>query len=978
MEEARVSGDTGNGAPTEGAVRPSYWLDACEDIPCDVIGDFVEFCEPPVCGPPPVVVAANGNGCNQVEDGLVGGFFGGIDHFLDSIKSGAGLPGVTDPNLDVNANGVIGNAAVDGCAKIEPPVVVQRENVDDSVGHNVRRGGRNLEGDNGEGKGDWSGYHTYGKRRGNGVVRERDMDGEERFSKRVALDNGRNGRYSSGRGQYNMRDKSFSRKRPRDSEDIDRRDRDREDRDQIRRRENYGSYNRREGGRDREAKGYWERDKLGTNELVFQLGCYEPDHNKEGRIADVKNKECNGKADKKPEEVKEETPEEQVRKYQLDVLEQAKKRNTIAFLETGAGKTLIAVLLMQSVCNDMQQKQNKKMLFVFLVPKVPLVYQQAEVIRERTGFQVGHYCGEMGQDFWDTRRWQHEFDTKQVLVMTAQILLNILRHSIIKMESINLLILDECHHAVKKHPYSLVMSEFYHTTPKEKRPSVFGMTASPVNLKGVSSQIDCAIKIRNLESKLDSIVCTIKDRKELEKHVPLPSETVVAQSFLTALQNDERVNYQLDVKFQESYLSKVVNLLQCQLSEGAVSDMEKKVADSENGVSCDGNDPDEMEEGELPDTHVASGGEHVDVVIGAAVADGKVTPKVQSLVKTLLKYQHTEDFRAIVFVERVVSALVLPKVVSVTLLVATSVAEEGLDIRQCNVVIRFDLAKTVLAYIQSRGRARKPGSDYILMVERGNLAQEAFLRNARNSEETLRKEAIERTDLSHLKDSARLISADTTPETVYQVESTGAVVSLNSAVGLIHFYCSQLPSDRYSILRPEFVMAVCLAACKKLHEMGAFTDMLLPDKGVGEEKEQVDQNDGGDPLPGTARHREFYPEGVADILKGEWILSGRDLGCDLELIHVYMYGVKCVNSGSSKDPFLTQVSDFAVLVGNELDAELASLKSFHVRLMSIVLDVDVEPSTTPWDHAKAYVFVPVVSDKFVDRGLGQSPSKSLT
>lgn len=68
--------------------------------------------------------------------------------------------------------------------------------------------------------------------------------------------------------------------------------------------------------------------------------------------------------------------------------------------------------------------------------------------------------------------------------MTAQILLNILRHSIIKMEAINLLILDECHHAVKKHPYSLVMSEFYHTTAKEKRPSVFGMTASPVNLKG--------------------------------------------------------------------------------------------------------------------------------------------------------------------------------------------------------------------------------------------------------------------------------------------------------------------------------------------------------------------------------------------------------------------------------------------------------------------------------------------------------------
>lgn len=49
--------------------------------------------------------------------------------------------------------------------------------------------------------------------------------------------------------------------------------------------------------------------------------------------------------------------------------------------------------------------------------------------------------------------------------------------------------------------------------------------------------------------------------------------------------------------------------------------------------------------------------------------------------------------------------------------------------------------------------------------------------------------------------------------------------------------------------------------------MGAFTDMLLPDKGSGEEAEKTDRNDEGDPLPGTARHREFYPEGVANVLQ---------------------------------------------------------------------------------------------------------------
>ncbi|KAH6555158.1 hypothetical protein KP509_1Z277300, partial [Ceratopteris richardii] len=269
---------------------------------------------------------------------------------------------------------------------------------------------------------------------------------------------------------------------------------------------------------------YVQRDRNGK--IVYRRGFRDVELERQIRWREREREQEQADLKNSSTEDKEKPTEQQARKYQLEVLEQAKVKNTIAFLETGAGKTLIAVLLMKSKYLSMRE-QNKKMLAVFLVPKVPLVYQQAEVIRESTGFHVGHYCGEMGQDFWDSRRWNREFETKDVLVMTAQILLNILRHSIVKMSYIHLLILDECHHAVKKHPYSLVMSEFYHTTPKERRPSVFGMTASPVNLKGVSNREDCAIKIRNLESKLDSIVCTIKDRKELEKHVPMPLETIV-------------------------------------------------------------------------------------------------------------------------------------------------------------------------------------------------------------------------------------------------------------------------------------------------------------------------------------------------------------------------------------------------------------------------------------------------------------------
>lgn len=69
------------------------------------------------------------------------------------------------------------------------------------------------------------------------------------------------------------------------------------------------------------------------------------------------------------------------------------------------------------------------------------------------------------------------------------------------------------------------------------------------------------------------------------------------------MQNDERANYQLDVKFQESYLSKVVSLLKCQLSEGAASDRSAGVDDSECVAANTGSEPEEVEEGELPDSH---------------------------------------------------------------------------------------------------------------------------------------------------------------------------------------------------------------------------------------------------------------------------------------------------------------------------------------------------------------------------------------
>ena len=46
-------------------------------------------------------------------------------------------------------------------------------------------------------------------------------------------------------------------------------------------------------------------------------------------------------------------------------------------------------------------------------------------------------------------------------------------------------------------------------------------------------------------------------------------------------------------------------------------------------------------------------------------------------------------------------------------LVATAVAEEGLDITHCSLIVRWTLPATTRQFIQSRGRARAPGSSMV-------------------------------------------------------------------------------------------------------------------------------------------------------------------------------------------------------------------------------------------------------------------------
>lgn len=61
---------------------------------------------------------------------------------------------------------------------------------------------------------------------------------------------------------------------------------------------------------------------------------------------------------------------------------------------------------------------------------------------------------------------------------------------------------------------------------------------------------------------------------------------------------------------------------------------------------------------------------------------------------------------------------------SVNLLIATSIAEEGLDIQECNIVVRYGLLTNDIAQQQASGRARATDSRYSVVTQRGGREEQ--------------------------------------------------------------------------------------------------------------------------------------------------------------------------------------------------------------------------------------------------------------
>jgi hypothetical protein len=127
---------------------------------------------------------------------------------------------------------------------------------------------------------------------------------------------------------------------------------------------------------------------------------------------------------------------------------------------------------------------------------------------------------------------------------------------------------------------------------------------------------------------------------------------------------------------------------------------------------------------------------------------------------------------------------------NINLLFATDVAQEGIDISQCNVIINYDGPKTLIGFIQRRGRARSLSSLLIHLVSSLNEADDIEMKDIFNflKQEDETNEVL-RVFLNEWQDDSKENKSELLKEFRFVVPETGASVDYIKAKTLLQEFC---------------------------------------------------------------------------------------------------------------------------------------------------------------------------------------------
>lgn len=187
------------------------------------------------------------------------------------------------------------------------------------------------------------------------------------------------------------------------------------------------------------------------------------------------------------------------RDYQIKIVEKLKsKLNYLVILPTGTGKTTIILIYLAEV---FYKFPNSKVIFV--APTRPLVKQHFEYFSNNLLINKREMAFVTGEIPLASRKYLWN---KKLIFSTPQVLVNDIIRGYLDINNIDILVIDEAHHAIGNHAYTQLCSFITNNT------QIIGLTASPGDIE----------KTREIMSNIhaDNYIVLTREDVEIKKFFP--------------------------------------------------------------------------------------------------------------------------------------------------------------------------------------------------------------------------------------------------------------------------------------------------------------------------------------------------------------------------------------------------------------------------------------------------------------------------
>ncbi|XP_064604095.1 antiviral innate immune response receptor RIG-I-like isoform X2 [Liolophura sinensis] len=512
-----------------------------------------------------------------------------------------------------------------------------------------------------------------------------------------------------------------------------------------------------------------------------------------------------------------------LRGYQEELAEAGLEgKNCMIVAPTGSGKTHVALKIIEEHLSA--SHENRKV--AILVKDVVLAEQHTESCKAHLPRELRTKLITGGNDEQiSLSRLLQDFD---VFVMTVQILADALAFDeFYILSEFTMIVFDECHHTLRKHPYNVVMSSYLDEKlreggPRRPLPQIIGLTAS-TGVGKAKDILQAKEHIKKLCANLDvEKICTVKrGLRELSKVVNIPDVEIhlvggrledhfaaFVQKWMIDIESKIKNHCRYWTKIEDpppgrrdcleykQWISRIIETvvrrpdsqLYCMscirfaeiCNDALIINQNVRTRDALNYMSNQIHEMDVSRFTDIEKELFAIFQENLDYLNEVCGRPASANPKLEKMKKLILwVFNEDPDSRVIIFAKfrKLAQALVgwmtetdslsslnAQKLVgqgaeedggmsqakqgdvrkgfregSHKVIVATSVAEEGLDIQKCNMVILYDYDTNEISKVQTRGRARAEDSRYVLLVSEGkgvaekdelNTMREVLMENA--------------------------------------------------------------------------------------------------------------------------------------------------------------------------------------------------------------------------------------------------------